>query len=84
MCLGAAMSFMLGEIVYALESPSDGAAALAQGWQRDTAGFASYQVPVMHGGLLRRESIALFKKWLTVHPEGGPVWEWVKSLADVE
>lgn len=84
MCLGAAMSFMLGEIVYALESPSDGAAALAQGWQRDEAGFAEYRVPRIRGGVLRQESIALFCKWMDAHPEGGPVWEWAKSLADLE
>jgi tRNA(adenine34) deaminase len=84
MCLGAAMSFMLGEIYYALESPSDGAVALARGWQRDKANFAGYQVPEIHGGLLRRESRALFVKWMDVHPPGGPVWEWAKSLAEME
>jgi tRNA(adenine34) deaminase len=84
MCLGAAMSFMLGSIVYALESPSDGAVSLVRGWQRDEASFAGYQVPEIHGGLLRQESIALFKTWCDVHPPEGPVWEWAKSLADVE
>jgi tRNA(adenine34) deaminase len=84
MCLGAAMSFMLGSIYYALESPSDGAAALVQGWQRDEESFAEYRAPEMHGGLLREKSIALFEKWVEVHPEGGPVWEWARSLADLE
>jgi len=82
MCLGAAMSFMLGTIVYALESPSDGATGLVQSWQRDEESFAGYQVPEIRGGLLRQESIALFKKWTDVHPPEGPVWEWAKSLAD--
>jgi tRNA(adenine34) deaminase len=84
MCLGAAMSFMLGEIYYALESPSDGAAALAQTWQRDEASFPGYQVPALHGGLLRRESIALFEEWASIHPPEGPMWHWAKSLADLE
>jgi tRNA(adenine34) deaminase len=83
MCLGAAMSFMLGSIYYALESPSDGAVALAQSWQRDEENLPGYQLPAMHGGLLREESIALFKRWLDAHPPGGPLWDWAKSLADL-
>jgi tRNA(adenine34) deaminase len=84
MCLGAAMSFMLGEIYYALESPSDGAAALVQTWQRDEASFAGYQIPEIHGGLLRPQSIALFEKWTSVHPPEGAIWQWAKSLADLK
>src|SRR5689334_2753191 len=37
MCLGAAMSFFLGAIHYALESPGDGAVALVREWRRDEA-----------------------------------------------
>ena len=84
MCLGATMSFMLGAIYYALESPSDGAAALVQTWRRDEESFAGYQVPALHGGLLRKESIALFQKWVSVHLSEGPLWQWAKSLADIE
>jgi tRNA(adenine34) deaminase len=84
MCLGAAMSFMLGTIVYALESPSDGAVALAQAWQRDEQCFAGYQVPVIRGGVLRQESISLFQKWVDRHPAEGPVWAWARSLAELE
>jgi tRNA(adenine34) deaminase len=83
MCLGAAMSFMLGSIYYALESPSDGAVALAQSWQRDEQSFGEYRLPAIHGGLLRRESISLFQKWVDRHSPGGPLWEWAKSLADL-
>jgi tRNA(adenine34) deaminase len=81
MCIGAAMSFQLGAIWYALESPSDGAAGLAQGWQRDEGAYPGYRVPDITGGLLRAESIRLFQKWLDRNPPGGPVWAWVKSLA---
>ena len=83
MCLGAAMSFQLGAIYYALESPSDGAAALVQGWRRDEEAFPGYQVPAITGGLLRAESIRVFQQWIEQNPPGGPVWEWVKSLADL-
>jgi tRNA(adenine34) deaminase len=84
MCLGAAMSFRLGAIYYALESPSDGAVALVQGWQRDEALFPGYQVPAIKGGLLREGSIRLFRQWIERNPPGGPVWAWVKSLADLK
>ena len=83
MCLGAAMSFQLGAIYYALESPSDGAAALAQGWQRDEEAFPGYQVPVLTGGLLRQDSLCLFQQWVERNPPGGPLWEWARSLADL-
>jgi tRNA(adenine34) deaminase len=84
MCLGAAMSFQLGAIYYAIESPSDGAAALAQGWQRDEELFPGYQAPEISGGLLREESIRLFQQWVERNPPGGPVWAWAQSLADIE
>lgn len=84
MCLGAAMSFQLGAIYYALESPSDGAVAMVQGWQRDEASFPGYRVPAITGGLLREESIRLFQQWIDRNPPGGPVWEWVKSLIDLD
>src|SRR5205823_756976 len=53
MCLGAAMSFMLGEVYYGLESPSDGAVALARGWRRKEEDFPAYRLPRIEGGILR-------------------------------
>jgi len=53
MCLGAAMSFFLGELYYGLESPGDGDGALVQGWQRREADFPAYRLPRLAGGLLR-------------------------------
>jgi tRNA(adenine34) deaminase len=83
MCLGAATSFMLGAIYYALESPSDGAASLVQTWQRDEASYPGYRAPALHSGLLRKQSIALFQNWTSIHPPEGPMWHWAKSLADL-
>jgi len=40
MCLGAAMSFFLGEIHYALESPADGAVDLVRAWSRAEEDYA--------------------------------------------
>jgi tRNA(adenine34) deaminase len=84
MCLGAAMSFQVGAIYYALESPGDGAAALATSWQRDEGSFPGYRFPAITGGLLRQDSIRLFQRWIERNPPGGPMWAWAKSLADLD
>jgi tRNA(adenine34) deaminase len=82
MCLGAAMSFFIGGIYYALESPSDGAVAVVKSWKRNTEGFPEYRLPNIKGGLLRQESIRLFQKYVSMNSPG-PMWEWAKSLADL-
>jgi tRNA(adenine34) deaminase len=71
MCMGAAMSFFVGEIYYALESPSDGAVKLAQDWNPQSDGFASYRVPKVQGGILREESKSLFLSYADKCPPGG-------------
>ena len=79
MCLGAAMSFGVGEIHYALESPGDGAVGLARGWRRDEAAMVSYRAPQLDGGLLRPESLDLFRDYVARHHSGG-MWEWARGL----
>jgi tRNA(adenine34) deaminase len=79
MCLGAAMSFFLGELYYGLESPGDGAVALVQQWRRKEQDFPAYRVPEIHGGLLRQESLLLFQQYVERH-SSGPMWEWAKTL----
>ncbi|MGD8398709.1 MAG: nucleoside deaminase, partial [Anaerolineae bacterium] len=64
MCVGAAMSFFLGEIVYGLESPGDGAMGLVQGWARREEDIPGYQLPEITGGLLREESMRLFEAYV--------------------
>jgi tRNA(adenine34) deaminase len=71
MCMGAAMSTFVGEIYYALESPSDGAVKLAQDWNPQSVDFASYRVPKVQGGILREESKELFKRFADKCPPGG-------------
>jgi len=79
MCLGAAMSFFLGEIYYGLESPGDGAVSLIEAWVRKEDDMPGYQLPRITGGLLREESIRLFEKYVSLHPPG-PMREWAKTL----
>lgn len=79
MCLGAAMTFGVGMLVYALPSPSDGAVALVEGWRRDPKAFPSYRTLTIVGGVLRGESSALFEEYVRRHTSGG-MWEWAKTL----
>jgi tRNA(adenine34) deaminase len=79
MCMGAAMSFFLGEIVYGLESPGDGAVDLIQGWVRKEEDIPGYQIPKIAGGLLREESQRLFKVYVA-RREPGPMRDWAETL----
>jgi tRNA(adenine34) deaminase len=82
MCLGAAMSFFLGEIYYGLESPGDGAVDLVKSWVRKEADIPGYQVPKITGGLLREESIKLFEQYVSLRPPG-PMRDWAKTLTEL-
>jgi tRNA(adenine34) deaminase len=79
MCMGAAMSFYLGELYYALESPGDGAVSLVQAWDRKEEDFPGYQLPRITGGLLRTESIRLFERYVAASPPG-PMQDWAETL----
>jgi tRNA(adenine34) deaminase len=78
-CLGAAMSFFLGEIVYGLESPGDGAVEMVKSWVRQEDDFLGYQVPRIIGGLMREESKNLFQEYVNRH-EPGPMRDWAETL----
>lgn len=80
MCLGAAMSFFLGEICYGLESPGDGAVNVVKAWVRKEEDVPGYQVPEISGGVLREESIKLFEQYVVLQPPG-PMQEWARTLA---
>jgi tRNA(adenine34) deaminase len=79
MCMGAAMSFFLGGIVYGLESPGDGAVDLVRGWVRKEEDMPGYQIPRIKGGLLREESIRLFEAYVA-RREPGPMRDWAETL----
>lgn len=79
MCMGAAMSFFLGEIVYGLESPGDGAVELVRGWVRKEQDIPGYQIPRITGAVLREQSIELFKEYVS-RREPGPMRDWADTL----
>jgi tRNA(adenine34) deaminase len=80
MCMGAAMSFFLGEVVYGLESPGDGAAELVRAWARKEEDIPGYGIPKLTGGLLREESSHLFEAYVA-RREPGPMRDWAETLA---
>jgi tRNA(adenine34) deaminase len=79
MCMGAAMSFYLGALYYALESPADGAVGLVRAWERKQEDMPGYRLPEITGGLLRDESRALFARYVDLHPPG-PMRAWAETL----
>jgi tRNA(adenine34) deaminase len=82
MCMGAAMSFFLGEIYYGLESPGDGAVNLVRAWVRKEDDIPGYQIPKITGGLLRGASIQLFQAYVSRRPPG-PMRDWAQTLAEL-
>jgi tRNA(adenine34) deaminase len=73
LCMGAAMSFFCSRVVYALESPSDGAAELPEVWSPDRGhpkpGAPPYAVPAVEGGVCRDESLALVRAYVQRNPD---------------
>jgi tRNA(adenine34) deaminase len=80
MCLGAAMSFYIGEIYYALESPIDGAADFAvHFWQTNRKEILEYSLPKISGGVLRAKGKDIIREYLTIVPNG-PLAEFSKTI----
>jgi tRNA(adenine34) deaminase len=72
LCMAAAMSFLLGRIVFGLEAPVDGGTNLPDVWQpanghpRDGM---PYTIPAVVGGVGREASAALIAEWVRRNPE---------------
>ncbi len=68
LCMGAAMSFMLGRIVFALEAPYDGASNVTEVWQPTLgfppAGFRTFSTPEIVRGVCRGEALALMHRYV--------------------
>jgi tRNA(adenine34) deaminase len=67
MCMGTAMSFFLGRIVYAMPARTDGASKVAEVWWPEAghpqAGGA-YALPLVEGGVCERDARDLVLQWL--------------------
>ncbi len=74
LCMGAAMSFFLGRVVYAMAAPADGAADVATSWRPrlgHPTGSGSYSLPDIVGGVREAEARALIVNWLETGVSGG-------------
>jgi tRNA(adenine34) deaminase len=73
LCMGAAMSFMLGRIVFALEAPYDGASNVTKVWQPalgfPAEGFRAFSNPDVLGGVCRDEALALMQAYVERNSE---------------
>lgn len=85
MCLGAAVTAMVGTVVFGLESPSDGAAEFARRWdadrRRDT--FPGYRMPEIRGGVLRSDTLDLFDEFLRRASRDDPLTAWAREIAEL-
>jgi tRNA(adenine34) deaminase len=83
MCMGAAMAFFLGRLVYALDSPTDGAARVAADWApaagHPRAGVRPYGVPDVVGGVRADEASRLVREYLASGATG-PQAEFAATL----
>jgi len=75
MCLGAAMTTMVGSVVYALPSDTDGTARFVREWdrQRERDSWEAYRVPVVRGGVLAAEASRLFQQFIATGPADDPL-----------
>lgn len=81
MCLGATATAMVGRLVFALPSESDGAARLAESWSRNRSGDLPHvQLPSVKSGTGRAESEALMAQFVARRREQDPMAQWAKTL----
>jgi tRNA(adenine34) deaminase len=94
LCMGAAMSFMLGRIVYALEAAYDGAGNVTKVWQPELGfppeGFRLFSNPDVLGGFCRDEALALMRAYVERNPDNPklavmlPGFSYPPSASEVE
>lgn len=82
MCLGASMSFFIGEIYYALDAPSDGAVGFAEAlFSKHCEDFPNYKLPAIHKGILKDEAKTLFVEYVQTYPNG-PMVSFVSNIVN--
>jgi tRNA(adenine34) deaminase len=63
MCLGAAMSFCIGRVVFAISAPADGAATRLAGITFGDCTYPEYRMPTIIRGVLEEDSRSLFQRF---------------------
>jgi tRNA(adenine34) deaminase len=72
LCMAAAMSFLLGRIVFAASAPIDGGTNLPDLWQPPNGHPREglpYTIPLVSGGVRNDESVRLIAEWTSRDPE---------------
>ena len=64
MCLGAAMSFCVGRVVYGLDSPADGGVIRLSQLPFGNVTYPEYEMPAIVGGVMSDESRSLFRAFV--------------------
>ena len=84
MCLGMAISSFVGRVYYSLEAPDDGAVGFVgrEFSQRQIGASNPWHFPEVIGGLLREQSIQLFREFVEQN-EGKTGIDFAKTLANL-
>ncbi len=78
LCIGAAMTFGVGHVHFALESPTDGGVRAAEAWTRHVGVVDGFSVPAISSGLRRDESLKLLREYVASRSSGG-LWRWTRD-----
>lgn len=79
MCLGTAIASFIGSVYYGIESKTDGAVNWAVKSWDEIHDKSSFTLPYVESGVLKNESIDLFKRYIETYEDGVMV-EWAKTL----
>jgi tRNA(adenine34) deaminase len=79
LCMAAAMFSFAEQVVFALESPTDGGTRIGEVWDPAAGSVAPYRFPAVNGGVRRDEAAHLVAEFLERHP-GSPLARWAQTL----
>jgi tRNA(adenine34) deaminase len=79
LCMAAAMFAFAERVVYALESPTDGATSIGELWNPAVGSVAPYGLPAVTRGVRREESASLVREFLRSEPDS-PFASWARTL----
>lgn len=86
MCLGTAISSFLGKIYFAVEALDDGAVELVRNEyarRREAGTPPQFPFPEVQAGLLREQSIQLFREFVERN-EGKPGVDYAKTISELD
>jgi tRNA(adenine34) deaminase len=82
LCMAAAMSFLLGRVVFAAEARVDGGTNLPDLWEPPNGhppDGVPYAIPEVVGGVSREASFALLGEWVRANPDKGWAAEYIPA-----